>query len=219
MLDRRDVKVDMAAAYRHCKNFFDDVLDGDIVAAACHYFGMKNQNAFPTQNKKPKFLEQRPEAGKFVAKNILDVYVMEESTIVPDIYEDTEYMASQMASIKDMDEENRFKCSHSDCPKAYKQFHWLKCHLKNKHTVTVNINPPLHSQSHTSAKYDGVYNVAFSFMKVGLPQLYLIAFKDGGHFYKYNVVECFTTNTVCVVPHTWLTGSGEVWTVRLLTLT
>ena len=173
MLDRRDVKVDMTSAYGQCKNFFDDILDGHIVAAACHYFGMKDQYALPTRNKIPLFIDKIPNSEQLdwitnVAKSILDIYVMEESTAVPDIYEDTEYMATQMASLTDKDDENRFRCPHTDCPKAYKQFHWLKRHLKNKHNITVNINPPMHSQSLPSAKYDGIYNVASAFMKVGL---------------------------------------------------
>ena len=173
MLDRRDVKVDMTSAYRQCKNFFDDILDGHIVAAACHYFGMKDQYALPTRNKIPLFIDKIPNSEQLdwitnVAKSILDIYVMEESTAVPDIYEDTEYMATQMASLTDKDDESRFRCPHTDCPKAYKQFHWLKRHLKNKHNITVNINPPMHSQSLPSAKYDGIYNVTSAFMKVGL---------------------------------------------------
>lgn len=173
LLDRRDVKVDMTSSYRQCKNFFDDILDGHIIAAACHYFGMKDQSSLPTKNKIPLYIdntstENQQEWLNNASKSIIDIYVMEESTAIPDIYEDAQYMSTQLASLTELDVENKYKCPYLDCTKAYKQFHWLKRHLKEKHNITVNINPPQHSSTKTSSNYDGVYNVASAFMKVGL---------------------------------------------------
>ena len=170
LLDRRDVKLDMTAAYRQCKNFFDDVLDGHLTAAACHYFGIIDPTDKPTVNKVPAFLshatkEKQLEWLSSMANDIIDIYVLEQSRAIPDIYEDTDYMESQLESLQSTDEEQKFKCPN--CQKSYQQFHWLRRHMKEKHGVVINLAPPQRSQS-SETPYDGIFNVASAFLKVGL---------------------------------------------------
>lgn len=180
LLDRRDVKLDMTSAYRQCYNFFNDVLDGHITAAVCHYFGISDPYSKPKQNKVPNMIhcsskENQLQWIESVANDIIDIYVMEQSTAVPDIYEDTEYMESQLESLQNKDSERKFKCPN--CDKTYKQFQWLKRHLKDKHGVAVNLNPPQRTES-SKDMYDGVFNVASAFLKVGL------LFRDTDDAYK-----------------------------------
>ena len=170
LLDRRDVKLDMTAAYRQCKNFFDDVLDGHITAAACHYFAITDTTDQPKKNKMPYLLEHSSKENQLewllsVASDIIDIYVMEQSRAIPDIYEDTEYMESQLGNLQIRDAHKPFKCPH--CDKAYKGFHWLRRHMKEKHGVSINLAPPQRSDP-SQTEYDGVFNVASAFMKIGL---------------------------------------------------
>jgi hypothetical protein len=74
------------------QKFIDDILVGHIIAATCHYFGMKDSNSFPTKNKIPPFIEQTSTEKQLewingVAKNILELYIMEGSGKVPAILE------------------------------------------------------------------------------------------------------------------------------------
>ena len=109
-LDRRDVKLDMTVAYRQCKNFFDDGLDGHIVSAACHYFGISDMSSQQVKNRIPYMLQHSSNQNQLawlecLANDIIDICVMEQSTAVPDIYENTDYMESQLESLQTQDPE------------------------------------------------------------------------------------------------------------------
>ena len=178
-LDRTDIKLDMTSAYRQCKNCFDDVLDGHITAAACHYFGISDTSSTPVNHNVPYLLEHYSKENQTdwldgVANDILDIYVFEQSRAVPDIYEDTDYMESQLGSLQTRSPDNMF--CYPKCQRKYKQLHWLKRYMRDKHGVTINLNSPQRSEK--SSEYDRVFKVASSFLKVGL------LFRDTDNAYK-----------------------------------
>ena len=102
-----------------------------------------------------------------MANDIIDIYVLEQSQAIPDIYEDTDYMESQLESLQSTDEDQKFKC-----PKLTEELSAIslaqKAHeRKKKHRVVINLAPPQRSHS-SETPYDGIFNVASAFLKVDL---------------------------------------------------
>ena len=85
-----------------------------------------------------------------MANDIIDIYVLEQSQSIPDIYDDTDYMESQLESLQSTDED-QIKCPN--CQKSYQQFHWLRRHMKAKHGVVINLAPPQNPSGGATTPY------------------------------------------------------------------
>ena len=66
-------------------------------------------------NKVPAFLSHATKQKQLkllssMANDIIDIYVLEQSQAIPNIYEDTDYMERQLESLQSSDEDQKFKC-------------------------------------------------------------------------------------------------------------